>query len=258
MRHDDNSQTMKALLALRQLILDGGVAADKRISEAQAVELTGVSRTPVRAALQRLAEEGLVRERETGGYEVQIFTERSISDAIEVRGSLEGLAARFAAERGVPDADLAEMRLLVSRIDDELDKKHLDQAAFDTYAELNGRFHELLAEFADSAPLRQSLERAVATPFASPSAFTSIQAALPAARRILTIANDQHRCVLDAIEAREGARAEALMREHARLAMRNLRLVLSNSEALNLVPGGALILQDQPVAQIARRKRSRI
>ena len=50
------------------------------------------------------------------------------------------------------------------------------------------------------------------------------------ARQILLIAQDHHRVVLDAIENREGARAEAIMREHARLAARNLRLALSNRD----------------------------
>jgi GntR family transcriptional regulator of vanillate catabolism len=243
MRQDDNSQTKKALLTLRQLILEGSIEPDKRLSEVRAVELTGVSRTPARAALQRLAEEGLVREREKGGYEVQRFTERTISDAIEIRGSLEGLAARFAAERGVDPADITIMRDLTEEMDARLLGADLDHTAFDVYAELNAKFHTMLAAFADSAPLRQSLERAVSAPFASPSAFIAVQGVLPEARRLLTVANDQHKCVLDAIEAKEGARAEALMREHARLAMRNLKLALANADALDVMPGGGLILQ---------------
>jgi GntR family transcriptional regulator of vanillate catabolism len=55
------------------------------------------------------------------------------------------------------------------------------------------------------------------------------------------IAQDQHRIVIDAIENREGARAEAVMREHARLAVRNLRLALRNKTHFDLLPGLALI-----------------
>jgi GntR family transcriptional regulator of vanillate catabolism len=59
------------------------------------------------------------------------------------------------------------------------------------------------------------------------------------------IAQDQHRCVLEAIENREGARAEAIMREHARLARRNLDLALRDQHALRQVRGAALIERRQ-------------
>jgi GntR family transcriptional regulator of vanillate catabolism len=68
-----------------------------------------------------------------------------------------------------------------------------------------------------------------------------LQSALPEARQILMIAQDHHRIVLDAIENREGARAEAIMREHARLAARNLRSALKNRAHLDLLPASALI-----------------
>jgi GntR family transcriptional regulator of vanillate catabolism len=55
-----------------------------------------------------------------------------------------------------------------------------------------------------------------------------VQARLPEAQTMFTVAQDHHRCIVRAIEAREGQRAEALMREHARLARRNLELALRN------------------------------
>ena len=51
---------------------------------------------------------------------------------------------------------------------------------------------------------------------------------MPESHRILLVAQDQHRCVVEAIANREGARAQAIMQEHARLAARNLRLALAN------------------------------
>ena len=69
-----------------------------------------------------------------------------------------------------------------------------------------------------SAPLIRQIDRAAALPFASPSGFVMAQSALPEAHHILMVAQDHHRIVVDAIENREGARAEAIMREHARLA----------------------------------------
>jgi GntR family transcriptional regulator of vanillate catabolism len=107
--------------------------------------------------------------------------------------------------------------------------------------ELNGRFHQLVIDLADSAILSRQIARAVALPFASASAFVTIQASLPEARILFTVAQDHHRCILRAIEAREGERAESLMREHARLARRNLELALRSRRTRELVPGSSLI-----------------
>ena len=62
-----------------------------------------------------------------------------------------------------------------------------------------------------------------------------LQSSTPEAQRILTVAQDQHRCVVDAIVRRESGRAEAIMREHARLAHRNLERAFSN-QRMELVP----------------------
>lgn len=78
-------------------------------------------------------------------------------------------------------------------------------------------------------------------PFASPSALVMAQAQDPRARQIMIVAQDQHPCIVEAVERREGARAEALMREHPRLATRNLATALRPRRVLDLVPGAPLI-----------------
>jgi GntR family transcriptional regulator of vanillate catabolism len=235
------SQTVKALLGLREMILSGELAPGARISELAVVERLGVSRTPVRAALARLREEGLLEETASRGYAVRAFTEAEIYDAIEVRGTLEGLAARFAAERGVSAADMARLRACVEEIDAVLARGDRTVDSFTQYVAANDRFHSLLVELARSDVLRRQIERAVSLPFASPNGFVMAQATLPAARDVLVVAQEQHRAVVDAIESRQGARAEALMQEHARIAHRNLQLALENQKVMALVPGASLI-----------------
>jgi GntR family transcriptional regulator, vanillate catabolism transcriptional regulator len=235
------SQTVRAQLALRDLILSGGLRPGERISELQAVETTGVSRTPVRMALVRLEEEGLLEAIPSGGFMVKAFSERDILDSIELRGTLEGLAARLAAERGVSVRDLEPLRECLAQIDELMLKEPLSIDAFSAYVALNARFHALLGELSRSPPVIRQIDRAAALPFASPSGFVMAQSALPEARQILMIAQDHHRIVLEAIENREGARAEAVMREHARLAARNLRSALKNRTHLDLLPASALI-----------------
>jgi GntR family transcriptional regulator, vanillate catabolism transcriptional regulator len=104
------TQITKAVLRLRELIFNGRFSPGERMSELPLVELLGVSRTPLRLALAELEHEGLLRGLPGGGYVVREFTQGDVRDAIELRGVLEGTAARFAAERGGSARDLAALR----------------------------------------------------------------------------------------------------------------------------------------------------
>lgn len=235
-----SSQGVKAQLRLREMILAGELPGGARIAELTLVERLGVSRTPIRAALMRLEQEGLLESLPNGGYAVRTFSERDVSDAIELRGTMEGLSARLAAERGVATVVLAEARACLDEIDVVLRQPALDDEAFTRYVGLNQRFHNLLSEMAGSPVMARELERVVNLPFASPSGFVVVQANSPQARDMLIVAQDQHRQVLDAIERREGARAESIMREHSRIAQRNLRQAVQ-AQNLDVMPGVRLI-----------------
>jgi GntR family transcriptional regulator of vanillate catabolism len=239
---NSGSQAVKAQLRLREMILAGDLPGGARIAELAIVERLGVSRTPIRAALMRLEQEGLLDALPNGGYAVRTFSERDVSDAIEMRGTVEGLAARLAAERGAAPVVLAEARQCLGQIDALLQQPALDDEAFTNYVALNQRFHNLLSEMAGSSVITRELERVVSLPFASPSGFVVVQANSPQARDMLIVAQDQHRQVLDAIEQREGTRAEAIMREHSRIAQRNLREAMQTRN-LDRMPGVRLIRQ---------------
>lgn len=234
------SAQVRAQLQLREMILAGELPGGARIAELSIVEKLGFSRTPIRAALMRLEQEGLLESLPNGGYAVRTFSERDVSEAIELRGTIEGLSARLAAERGAPTVVLNEARECLGKIDALLSQPALDDDAFSAYVALNERFHELLGEMAGSSVIAKELERVFSLPFASPSGFVVVQANSPGARDMLIVAQDQHRQVLDAIEQREGSRAEAIMREHSRLAQRNLRAAVA-SHNLDQMPGVRLI-----------------
>jgi len=239
---DGASQAVKAQLRMREMILAGELPGGARIAELAIVEKLGVSRTPIRTALMRLEQEGLLQGLPNGGYAVRVFSEADVSDAIELRGTVEGLAARLAAERGAPPEAMSQARGCLSEIDGVLSAASLDDDAFTAYVDLNQRFHNLLSEMAGSAVIERELDRVVSLPFASPSGFVVLQANSPRARDMLIVAQDQHRQVLEAIEQREGARAEAIMREHSRLARRNLREAVKEQN-LERMPGVRLIRQ---------------
>jgi len=121
-----------------------------------------------------------------------------------------------------------------------LSQSSLNDEAFAAYVTLNEKFHALLSEMAGSTVIARELERVCGLPFASPSGFVVVQANTPKARDMLVVAQDQHWQVLDAIERREGSRAESLMREHSRLAQRNLREAVQGQH-LDQMPGVRLI-----------------
>lgn len=237
-------QQIRALLGLRELLLAGAFQPGERLAEIPLGERLGVSRTPLRLAMSTLEHEGLLEANRSGGFTVRSFTLADAADAIEVRGVLEGTAARLAAERRRYDSweRCAEMRGCLEDIDAFLhDDERSLRETFPVYVELNERFHRALVELAASPMLARAIDHAVSVPFASPHAFVRTQAELPDARRVLIVAQAQHRTILEAIEGGEGARAEATAREHARLARTNLESAVAAEGALEGVPGGALI-----------------
>jgi GntR family transcriptional regulator of vanillate catabolism len=237
------SQTVRVLLELRDLVLSGELAPGERISEQWIVERIGASRTPVRSALIRLEQEGFLAPIPSGGFAVRSFTEHDIFDAIEVRGAMEGLGARFAAQRGLAPRDLDVLVAAADDIAALLAEPELTREHFARYAEHNARFHDAMRDLSGSPTIISQIDRANAYPFASHSGLVMAQFALPEARTVLTVAQDHHRCIIEAIASGEGARAEALAREHARLAARNLRYALRDRNGRDLIPGATLISQ---------------
>ncbi|WP_349961230.1 GntR family transcriptional regulator [Rhizobium sp. ZPR3] len=217
-------QTAKALTGLRDLVLKGEVLPGERLSEVALAARLKVSRTPLRAALQKLEQEALVVMIPSGGYAVRGFSRQDVIDAIELRGVLEGTAARLAAERGVPPVKLKAISDVVANLDRVVEPGP-GAMDFGLYEMLNERFHRQLAALCGSDVLSREIERITSLPFASPNAFVNTEADVPAFQRTLVVAQTQHRAIIAAIELREGARAEALAREHARLARQNLDFV---------------------------------
>ena len=94
-----DSASVVATLA-QVLIADGRYPAGTRLAEIPVAEALGVSRTPVRLAFRTLEQEGLLQKAGKRGFVVREFSEADVLCAVEVRGVLEGLAARRLAERG--------------------------------------------------------------------------------------------------------------------------------------------------------------
>ncbi|MFN7003059.1 MAG: GntR family transcriptional regulator [Roseinatronobacter sp.] len=237
------TQTQRALMALRQRILGGTMVGGTRLFEVALAEELEISRTPIRAALSRLAEEGLLERGKGGGFIVRSFALADVVDTIDLRGVLEGTAARYAAERGAPTEMLTEAARVLRDIDRVLAQQAIDM---EKYSELNTAFHQLLAKMAQSSTLARELDRITALPFASPSAFLEDHDRIETLQRTLTVAQAQHKAILEAIANRESGRAESLAREHARAARRNVEFLLSQEAALREGVSSLALLSEGP------------
>lgn len=237
----DSSQTARATLALRELLVKGRFRPGERIREVPLATQLNVSRIPLRLALERLAHEGFLEVRPTRGFVVQQFSTEDIYDAIELRGLLEGAAARLAAERLSDVQEVATMREASVEILDLVRRPKLTSEAFRKYITLNEKFHSALLDLSHSRMLRRSIEQACSLPFASPGAFLERQFVSSNLHELFLISADQHCLIVDAIANREGTRAEMLTREHARVARRNLEDALKNREPLFNLAGARLV-----------------
>lgn len=240
------SQTLRALMEMRDLVLRGAFKPGERLREVPLAARLKVSRTPLRLVLDRLEHEGLLTVRPKGGFVASTFTVQELYDAVDIRGTLEGIAARYAAERLENQAELSETRACVQRID-RLLQRWSGMDSLLQYIPLNERFHTGVLKLAKSPMLRRCVQRVLALPFASPSSFVLTRQ--KEGREILTTSHIHHRSILDAIAHREAARAEALAREHARLSRTSLEMALRHKRLLTRVPGASLITFPDAVGQ---------
>jgi DNA-binding GntR family transcriptional regulator len=188
--------------ALRQGIRDGTYSLGARIREEEVAQALGVSRTPVREALHRLHERGLL-EMAAGGLVVTTLTRRQTSEIYAIRELLEGSAARFAAQHASP----GEIET-IERLATTFEKSKADAARM---AAVNRQLHLAIYEASHNRYLLRML-----------GDLNDSLALLPgttfSARGRAAIAQKEHRRIVEAIRKRDPDGAEAAAREHIRRA----------------------------------------
>src|SRR5882724_13046332 len=232
-----NTQQARALVRIREMILRGKLSAGQRVAEAPLAERLGMSRTPVRQALPVLAQEGLLVEHGTRGYVVKDISTADILDAIDLRGVIEGLAARRVVERGVSRTLCDALRLCLADGDRIFSKGHIEESDEALYADMNARFHSLIVREARSPMIEQTLERNARIPFVGPQALAFDKTSLDRMYDMLLYAHRQHHFIVAAIERGEGARVEALMREHTNPVKDSLNLTCGKTPRRPSNPG---------------------
>ncbi|TCT01066.1 GntR family transcriptional regulator [Aquabacter spiritensis] len=193
---------------IRTAILAGDFEAGARLHEVRLSERLGVSRTPVRSALQSLASEGLLEYAPNRGYAVRRFSTAEIVDAYEIRAVMEALAARFAAERGLPDQEREAIERVLADGDDLLARTELGEEERIVYSAINGTFHEAIHSAARCRMLTDMVRLCHSVPHSSHRNVISFEH-MDVRRR-----HDDHHRIYDAILACDAYRAEMLMREH--------------------------------------------
>ncbi len=228
----------KLAIQIRQMILDGEFSPGDRVAEIPLAERLGVSRTPTRAAMSLVEQDGLLVSSPTGGYTVRSFTLAEIRDAIDVRGILEGLAAEIIAQRGLSRPALRDLNECLKSGDELVDAGVFRNEHFSTFVEMNARFHQIIHDEANNVALKRALEVADTYPFsAARMAFFDGQDPNGNYRRLL-LAHTQHHDIVEAISTGDGVRAHALMRDHSNHAKHFLTILL---ERRDKIPGAHLV-----------------
>lgn len=208
------------------MLTTGEFPPGSRVPEVPVAERLGVSRTPVRLALSHLEQEGLLVSLPRRGFAVREIPVTEIFDAYDVRGVLEGLACRLAIERGIEVATRVELEECLGLGESMLEKGHFVEEDTVRWSEMNARFHQAFVKASCNEPLANAIAYNARLPLVAPDAIAFKLQRLEISYRYMSTAQQEHRDIMDAVRNRQGARAEALLREHAYKSRENLRVSL--------------------------------
>jgi DNA-binding GntR family transcriptional regulator len=211
----DSTFSQRTEAVLREMILDGSIPPGERLNEVALASALGISRGPLREAIQRLAGEGLLTIISHRGAYVRTFEKREVDELYELRTAYEMHAARLVCERA-SNADLAQLDVFLADTGD---------AMIDGRYPADRDFHRRLLSLADSG----ALERAANDIQAQICLARTISASRPVRAKE---AFDEHVDIASALQARSADDAARLVREHLDHARRSAMLALGFTEDL--------------------------
>ena len=195
----------KAYVALKNVIVSMDVYRDRqdiRLDERQLAQDFGISRTPVREAMAQLEREGFVRSVPRRGIYVVRKTKTEVIEMITAWAALESMAARLITERAT-SGEIVSLREMFATFEDGALRAHIDE-----YSEANIEFHQSIIRMSGNSVLISLAE----------NLFTHMRMI----RRKTIVEKDRieksirdHMNIIEALEARDTARAEDLVRKHA-------------------------------------------
>ena len=186
---------------IKDKILDGSFRPSQKLNESDLSKLIGVSRNTVKKALLKLERENLVEIEENKGATVKSHTLDEILNYLEIREVLEGLLARRAAA-SIGDGQLRELQDVYRKMEDHLKNNRLDE-----YSVLNRTFHQIIY---DASENRQAVE--LVNVIKTQLLRYHLRTVLVPGRNHESL--EEHRQILEALLARDPARAEESIRRH--------------------------------------------
>lgn len=204
---------------LRTLIVEGTLAPGAKLNERELCEQLGVSRTPLREAFRMLAGDGLLVQLPNRGAQVVALSHEDARHAFEMMGALEGFAGELAAVR-VTDDDIAGLRVLQA----EMEAAH-GRDDLPTYYRINRAIHDAINAMAGNPVLTQT--------------YRTLNARLHALRFRSNFnrakwdqAVAEHRSMIEALAARDGAALRDLLVRHLRAKQQAVLDTMKNKDAL--------------------------
>jgi DNA-binding GntR family transcriptional regulator len=215
------SLVSQAYEGLKRIILEHQVPLGGKLNEAELAAALGISRTPVREAINRLEKEGLVQIFPQRGAFVVRFSEKDVFELFLIRENLEGLAANLAAEKMNEDG-LARLESCIQGFEEPFTK-----SAIRRYAKEDFRFHQTIVALSDC----QRLIKVVSTLYDHIRIFRLTRLGL-SIRMKTSLA--EHRLLVEVFQKRDREEAEQIMRQHIRHVregvMENIQFFLKDEE----------------------------
>jgi DNA-binding GntR family transcriptional regulator len=216
---DSGRAAEHAYRSIRDQILSGERPGGEWLREGDLARIIGVSRTPVREALRRLAAEGLVTHEPNRGVQVQVWSVEDLDEIFSLRSVLEPWGCGLAATNGTADLDA------LSALADEMDAVVArPQPDFDALTDLNNRFHRAILDASGNRRLASVVASVVVVPLVWR---TFSHCSSDALRRSLA----HHHELVDALRAGDPTWAESVMRSHIRNAWDSIRSQVNSGAA---------------------------
>lgn len=208
---DESTKSLeeKVYLALEDAILSGEYKRGDALTEMSLCKKLGVSRTPVRSALHRLSEEGLIEVAPNRGAIVVGMNDEDLADIYKIRIRLEGLASSMAAERMSDE----EKRALAEAV--ELSEFYLGKGDVEKLKELDTSFHIIIYKASGSRTLSKILSEL----HRNIRSYRKLSLTVPGR---LEKSIEEHKEILEAIQSGDAKRADEITSRHIENAMNNM------------------------------------
>lgn len=223
-----STQFERVLLRLRGMLMEGRFAPHAKLLEVELAKQLEVSRTPVRLALQALAQEGLLTYAPQRGFTVRGFSVNEIINAVDIRGRLEAMACEMAAQTGLSDETIALLERNLADTAALLQKPVHSDADVEAWSSLNGDFHDAFLTAANSPLLASLVQQTGTVPLSSPRIIVATPSNIGEIMAYVHDALKMHEIVFDAVRGRDVARARRMMEEHIYQGRVRLQEVLQN------------------------------